>query len=44
MRDFWFKIRQLSHFKHQKTLSEHKFVYHVVSLHHKKILMVKVYG
>jgi hypothetical protein len=44
IRDFVFKIRQLTHFPHQITQGEHRFAEVVVSLHQKKILMVKVYG
>jgi len=43
-RDFRFKLRYFTDFKHQKTLIEHDFGNLGVSLHHKKILMVKVYG
>jgi hypothetical protein len=37
-------MRQITHFEHQKTQAEHRFEIMVVSLHQKKILMVKVYG
>jgi hypothetical protein len=44
MRDFVFKMRDFTHFKHQKTISQHQLAKLVVLLHQKKILMVKVYG
>ena len=44
MRDFVWKIHQLTHFEHQIMHVEHLFLILIVSLHQKKILMVKVYG
>ena len=44
MRDFRSKNQEITHFKHKITLDEHDFGNLVVLLHHKKILMVKVYG
>ena len=44
IRDFVFKMRYFTHFKHQITISQHKLAKLVVLLHQKKILMVKVYG
>jgi len=43
-REFAFKMREITHFKHQKTISQHHLVKLVVLLQQKKILMVKVYG
>jgi hypothetical protein len=37
-------LRDFTHFKHQKTINEHLFDNKDISLHQKKILMVKVYG
>ena len=37
-------LRELTHFEHQITISEHRFDFLDVYLHQKKILMVKVYG
>ena len=42
--DIWSKNSDFTHFKHQKTISEHQFVFLDVYLQQKKILMVKVYG
>ena len=39
-----FKMREITDFKHQKTLILHGLKKIVVLLHQKKILMVKVYG
>jgi hypothetical protein len=43
-RDFVYKIREFTHFKHKIMYFEQRFVKLGVSLHQKKILMVKVYG
>ena len=42
--DKTWNFREITHFEHQKTISEHLFHFLEVSLHQKKILMVKVYG
>ena len=44
IRDFVFKMREITDFKHQKTVIQHGLENFVVLLHQKKILMVKVYG
>ena len=44
IRDFVFKMREITDFKHQKTVIQHGLEKFVVLLHQKKILMVKVYG
>jgi len=44
MRDLWFKMRQITHFKPQKTMIEPLFAKVAISLHQKRFLMVKVYG
>ena len=43
-RDIVCKIREITHFKHKIMYFEQWFVNLGVSLHQKKILMVKVYG
>jgi len=43
-RDIVWKIREIMHFKHKIMYFEQWFVNLDVSLHQKKILMVKVYG
>ena len=42
--DIMLNLRELTHFEHQKTISEHLFDFLAVYLQQKKILMVKVYG
>ena len=42
--DKMLNLRELSHFEHQKSISEHLFIFLAVYLQQKKILMVKVYG
>jgi hypothetical protein len=38
------KMREITHFKHQKTINEHLIKILAIYLQQKKILMVKVYG
>ena len=44
IREFRWKMRYFTHFKHQIMQIKHRFGILVVSLQQKKILMVKVYG